>query len=74
MSCRWPDKQRHDTKAAAAGAIGALWRDGKGNPDLSAYPCGDHWHVGHSGKRLAKRIHRALNHTRPKASNRRRNR
>lgn len=62
--CPRPDKYPHPTKAKAKAAIGALWRDGKGNPDLNAYPCPGskptHWHVGHSRELLGKRIHRIL--------------
>lgn len=74
MTCPRPDKQRHPSRERADAHIGSLWRDGKGSPDMSAYRCGDHWHVGHDPKKFAARIRRALNHSRPGRgrSNRRR--
>lgn len=76
MSCQWPEKIRHATKAAAQGAIAALEADGKGSPDMTAYPCGDHWHIGHDLGHFKARIRRALRQGRgPKtlyARNRRR--
>lgn len=59
--CTAPHKIAHKTKAKALGHIRMLERQGRGNPDLNAYPCpAGHWHVGHSAFRLAKRIRRAL--------------
>lgn len=78
MSCQWPHKHRHPNKAAAEAHIGALWRDGKGSPDMSAYACGDHWHVGHDAKKFAARVKRSLvfgrNRNTTYARNRRRKR
>lgn len=59
-ACKWPEKQRHPSKAAAKAAIGALYAAGRGNPDLSPYPCGDHWHVGHELAHFRDRIRRAM--------------
>lgn len=59
---RCPKTQKiiHADAKAARAAIAALYRDGKGNPDYRPYPCGDHWHIGHSRFALAKRVRRAL--------------
>lgn len=59
MTCQHPQKVRHATKDAAQAAIGALYRAGRGNPDLTAYQCEDHWHVGHDLRRFKKRIRTA---------------
>jgi hypothetical protein len=78
MTCRWPEEYEHASRDAAQAAIKALERDGKGNPDIDVYPCGDHWHVGHSVVHFSKRIRRALTPGRAKntvyARNRRRKR
>lgn len=59
-ACRWPEKNRHASKAAAKAAIGALYAAGKGSPDMAPYPCGDHWHIGHDVTRFKARIRRSL--------------
>lgn len=58
--CRWPEKAKHATRDDAVKAIASLYRHGRGNPDYVAYPCGDHWHIGHNRKRFEQRIRRAL--------------
>lgn len=60
MSCPFPEKIRHASSGAAWAAIAQLKRDGKGSPDMDAYPCGDHWHVGHSVVKFSKRIRKAV--------------
>lgn len=55
-----PSKARHVSRAAAVAHIGSLYRDGKGNPDLAPYPCGDHWHIGHDVAHFGKRIKASL--------------
>lgn len=60
-TCSHPEKVRHATQADAKEAIRSMYRNGRGNPDLNVYPCGDHWHVGHSVVRFSKRIKAALN-------------
>ena len=60
MACRNPEKIKHATRKKALAAIESLERAGRGNPDLRAYPCGDHWHVGHSVIAFKKRIKKAL--------------
>lgn len=80
MSCPWPHKQAHPTKSAAKAHIGALWRDGKGSPDMAAYACPGskptHWHVGHDRRRFTKRIRTVFANadSRNRARNRRRKR
>jgi len=59
-TCRWPDKIRYDDQAAAKRAITDPYRHGKGNPDLNAYQCGDHWHIGHNVIWFKQRIKRSL--------------
>lgn len=66
--CRWPSKYRHATKDDAFAAIAALERAGRGSPDMSAYRCGDHWHVGHSVEKFKVRIQRSLRGGRAKRS------
>lgn len=58
-TCPWPNKHRHPDKAAATRHINALWSAGRGSPDMEAYACGDHWHVGHSARKFRARIKRA---------------
>ena len=58
--CRWPEKQRHQSRKAALQAIAAMYASGKGNPDLGAYQCGNHWHVGHELAHFKQRIRRSL--------------
>lgn len=59
-ACRWPNKMRHATPAAAKAHIADLYRSGKGNPDLGVYQCGDHWHVGHGVVHFRKCIRKSL--------------
>lgn len=60
MTCKSPQKIRHANREAALGAIRKLYKAGRGNPDYSAYPCGDHWHVGHDVVHFKQRIQRSL--------------
>ncbi len=74
--CEWPGKQRHASKTAALAAIGAMYRDGKGNPDLQPYECAGHWHVGHSVVHFRERIkrvtrRRAVRRSKTNSNNRR---
>lgn len=64
MTCRWPHKQRHQSRGAAYAAIKALERDGKGNPDYTPYLCEGHWHIGHDVRHFTRRIRRALRRSR----------
>lgn len=66
--CRWPSKYRHVSEAAALAHIEALQRAGRGSPDMNAYRCGDHWHVGHSIVKFKARIKRSLRGRRPDRS------
>lgn len=58
--CPFPEKYKHANRGAALKALRKLDEAGKGSPDMSAYPCGDHWHVGHDARLFAKRIRKAL--------------
>lgn len=58
--CKWPEKRRHETKADAKKAIRSRMAYSRGSIDMVAYPCGDHWHIGHNGARFAKRVRYAL--------------
>lgn len=60
MICPKTQKVIHATKDDARAAIRSLYKAGRGNPDYRAYPCGEHWHVGHSRVALRKRVRRAL--------------
>ena len=66
--CRWPTKYRHATEADAQAHIAGLQKAGRGSPDMAAYRCGDHWHVGHSIVKFKARIERSLRGGRPKRS------
>lgn len=59
-TCPKTQKVIHASKDDARAAIASLYRAGRGNPDYRPYPCGQHWHVGHSRVALAKRVRRAL--------------
>lgn len=58
--CAKTGKIIHADAKAARAAIASLTRAGRGNPDYRPYPCGDHWHVGHSRNALRRRVRRAL--------------
>lgn len=58
--CPKTQKVIHVDPAAARAAIASLYQAGRGNPDYRPYPCGDHWHIGHSRNALRRRIRRAL--------------
>ena len=58
--CQWPEKHRHATEGAAWAAIKSMKSAGDFTEDLRPYPCGSHWHVGHSKEALGKRISRSL--------------
>jgi hypothetical protein len=58
--CRWPDKIRHPTRDAAQQAIRSLDAAGKGVPDMTVYPCGNHWHIGHDLNKFKARIRKSL--------------
>lgn len=63
MTCPTPSKILHPNKATAVLHQRALEQH-KGAMDLNVYPCGDHWHVGHSRVALSKRIRHALRRNR----------
>lgn len=56
--CRSPHKVRHSSQAAANEHMLSLRKNG--GRDLNVYPCGGHFHVGHSQAKLRGRIQRAL--------------
>ena len=45
--------------------IKSLKAAGKFVADMAPYPCHGHWHVGHSEKKLRKRIKHSLGKGRP---------
>lgn len=58
MNCPRAGKISHVSRRAAAAHIQSLLA--RGAQDLRAYPCGDHWHVGHHQGELVKRIRSSL--------------
>lgn len=59
--CPTPGKRKHATHEEGKEHIRALYRAGRGNPDYTVYACVCGWfHVGHSRRKLEKRIRRAL--------------
>lgn len=60
MTCPHPKKVAHPSKAAALAVIAEMYRKGRGNPDLNAYQCGNHWHVGHNLNHFKRRIRTAV--------------
>lgn len=60
-ACPHPEKLRHRSKGSAIAHIRSLYREGKGNPDLTPYRCVcGAWHVGHDARHFGKRIKIAL--------------
>lgn len=59
-TCPHPQKIKYPSKAAAKAALRDMYRHGRGNPDLGAYQCGDHFHLGHDIRHFTQRIRRAL--------------
>ena len=60
MKCRWPQKYKHANEGAAWAAIKSMKAAGDYTEDIKPYPCGDHWHVGHSQAALGVRIRKSL--------------
>jgi len=60
--CPHPEKTAHRTKAAALKARSSLETARGIDLALKPYPCGDHWHLGHSRKlsKLERRVRRAM--------------
>jgi hypothetical protein len=58
--CRNPEKVRYKTEGGAWAAIREQRAREKFNSDVRPYPCGEHWHIGHSVVALSKRIRKAL--------------
>lgn len=44
MACEWPTKNRFHTREHAWKIIEFMYANDK---FMNAYPCGDHWHLGH---------------------------
>lgn len=59
-ACPTPNKIKHRTAEAAEKQLASMRAKLLVSPDLVVYPCGGHWHVGHSQRSLEKRIRRAL--------------
>lgn len=67
-ACRWPHKTEYPSRALAenAAVLHTMASLDSKCTDVNAYPCGDHWHVGHTSRRAAKRCKTELQPTRPK--------
>jgi hypothetical protein len=59
-TCPSPSKVQHKSPGAAAAHLNWLRREQGANADLNIYPCAGHWHVGHSQRKLVRRIRQAL--------------
>jgi hypothetical protein len=75
-TCKWPDKIKHPSPAAARAALKSLDRKGRGSPDMNVYSCSDangtHWHTGHSAIMFSKRIRKSLRSGKPSKGSRKR--
>ncbi|MCR1785321.1 hypothetical protein KVF89_22465 [Nocardioides carbamazepini] len=58
--CPHPAKHRHVSKAAALAALTSLEKARGIDLTIRAYPCGDHWHLGHPSKPKKVALRQAL--------------